>query len=262
MLMRRPVSAFALLFALAGCKADLYSHLIERDAVEMSAILIRAGIDTERVVAKDGTSTLRVEQSELPQAVALLNANRYPKVEFSNLGELFEQKGIVSSPTAERARFIYAMTQELSRTLSDVDGVLTARVHVVLPHNDPLRSADEPAAAAVFIRYDVRVPVDQLVPQIKMLVANSIEGLSYEKVTVVAVPVAAAPGLTPLAKPVASGWSAALSWAPWLAMALLPVGGGAIFLRRGRAAAEDQEPDGTEVSVKRLPASHALRSVS
>jgi type III secretion protein J len=39
------------------------------------------------------------------------------------------------------------------------------------------------------VRYDSRSHVDQLVPQIKMLVANSVEGLSYDKVSVVLVPV-------------------------------------------------------------------------
>ena len=231
----RRACVLVLLALLAGCKADLYSHLGERDAVEMVAVLARGGIDADRVVAKDGTSTLRVDKARLPEAVSLLEANRYPRNEFSNLGEVFEQKGIVSSPIAERARFIYAMSQEISRTLSDIDGVLTARVHIVLPHNDPLRDGDEPAAAAVFVRYDARAGIDQLVPQIKMLVANSIEGLSYDKVSVVALPVALPPP-GPVAPAEAGSAGGVLSWAPWLAVLLIPAAGGTVLAWRRREA--------------------------
>ncbi len=66
--------------------------------------------------------------------------------------------------------------------------MLSARIHVVLPKNDLLKQDSTPSSASVFIRYDQAVPVRALLPQIKMLVANSIEGLNYEKVSVVFVP--------------------------------------------------------------------------
>jgi type III secretion protein J len=41
----------------------------------------------------------------------------------------------------------------------------------------------------VFIRHHQDAPIDRLAPQIKMLVANGIEGLVYDKVSVAMVPV-------------------------------------------------------------------------
>jgi type III secretion protein J len=84
---------------------------------------------------------------------------------------------------------IFALSQELSRTVSDIDGVLTARVLLVLPENDPLREKAVPSSASVFIRYRADMPIEHLVPQIKMLVANGVAGLSYDKVSVILVPV-------------------------------------------------------------------------
>lgn len=247
----------ALLLLLSACKADLYSRLGEREATEMMAILMRHGIDAVRATAKDGTSTLQVERSRIPDAVALMKANQFPRSDYANMGAIFEQKGIVSSPIAERARLIYALSQELSRTLSDIDGVLTARVHVVLPRNDPLRNEHGPASAAVFIRHDVRHPMSDLLPQIKMLVAGSIEGLSYSKVTVILMPVEAAenPFSVPsLAAPRDAGMVAAAgAWAPWVGL-LLPLGGGAGYLlwrRRGRRP----EPAPTRPALVSAPAS-------
>ena len=84
---------------------------------------------------------------------------------------------------------IFALSQELSRTVSEIDGVLSARVHLVLPENDPLRQQLVPSSASVFIRHRSNTPVGNLVPQVKMLVANGVAGLSYDKVSVVLVPV-------------------------------------------------------------------------
>ncbi|NRP75555.1 Nodulation protein NolT [Ensifer psoraleae] len=178
-----------LLFALSGCKADLYTQLQEREANEMLALLIDNGVDAVRVAAKDGTSTIQVDEKLLALSINLLNAKGLPRQSFKNLGEIFSGSGLIASPTEERARYVYALSEELSRTISDIDGVLSVRVHVVLPNNDLLRSGGTPSSSSVFIRHDAKANLPVLLPKIKMLVADSIEGLSYEKVEVVLVPV-------------------------------------------------------------------------
>lgn len=175
---------------LAGCKSDLYTKLQEREANEMLALLLNYGIDAGRIAAKDGTSTIQVEEKQLAVAIDLLKAEGFPRQNFKNLGEVFKGSGLIASPTEERARYVYALSEELSRTISDIDGVLSARIHVVLPKNDLLRQDTTPSSASVFIRHDSQAQLNALLPQIKMLVANSIEGLSYDKVAVVFVPVA------------------------------------------------------------------------
>ncbi len=105
------------------------------------------------------------------------------------MGQVFKKDGLVSSPMQERAQMIFALSQELSRTVSEIDGVMSARVHLVLPENDPLRQQLVPSSASVFIRHRSDMSVGNLVPQVKMLVANGVAGLSYDKVSVVLVPV-------------------------------------------------------------------------
>ena len=82
---------------------------------------------------------------------------------------------------------IYALSEELSHTVSQVDGVLSARVHVVLPDNDLLKRNVTPSSASVFIRYEPGLDINPLIPQIKTLVANGISGLTYQNVSVVPV---------------------------------------------------------------------------
>ncbi len=173
---------------LAGCQADLYTKLTETEANEIVAVLVRKGIPASRTAAKDGTSTVHVEEGSFADAVALLNSAGLPHPKFATMGDVFADTKLVSSPVEERARFIYALSQELSRTLSEIDGVITARVHLVLPKNDPLREDAKPSSASIFIKHDRNAAVTSLLPQIKTFVTNSIEGLTYEKVSVVFVP--------------------------------------------------------------------------
>ncbi|MCK1269746.1 type III secretion protein J [Bradyrhizobium sp. GM2.2] len=183
------VALLPLLLALVGCKADLYTKVQEREANEMLAVLLKNGVDALRVAAKDGTITIQVEQTQIASAIDLLNGEGLPRHAFKSLGEVFSAAGLIASPIEERARYVYALSEELSRTISDIDGVLSARVHVVLPKNDLLRRDTTPSSASVFIRHDSRANLSILLPQIKMLVANSIEGLTYDKVAVVFVSV-------------------------------------------------------------------------
>ncbi|MEM8797501.1 MAG: type III secretion inner membrane ring lipoprotein SctJ [Pseudomonadota bacterium] len=169
----------------SACKENLYTGLSEREANEMLAILMSQGIEAGRTVEKDETNTILVEKSAIPKAVDVLNKAGYPKQQFTNMGEVFQGNGFILSPTEERARFIFAMSEELSRTISDIDGVLTARIHVVLPRNNPLKRDTTPSSASVFIRHSSKADLDGLLPKIKMLVASSIEGLTYDKVSVV-----------------------------------------------------------------------------
>jgi type III secretion protein J len=173
---------------LSACEVDLYTNLDQRQANEMVAILLQHGIQAERANGKNGRTSVTVEESHFAEAVNILNASGLPKQEFATLGDVFKKDGLISSPVQERAQMIFALSQELSRTVSDIDGVVSARVHLVLPENDPLRQQLLPSSASVFIRHRPDMQIGELVPQVKMLVANGVAGLSYDKVSVVLVP--------------------------------------------------------------------------
>lgn len=186
--LRRFASVLLLLLALAGCgKVEMFSSLPEREANDILAALLRAGIPAEKVAGKQGAVAVHVARDRLPDAVETLNRAGLPRERFASMGELFRREGLISSPSEERVRYIFGVTQELSRTLTTIDGVLTARVHVVLPNNDPLANGARPSSAAVMIRHLVGSPIESSVPQVKELVVNSIEGLSYDRVSVVLV---------------------------------------------------------------------------
>ena len=227
---------------LAACKVQLYSGLTQRDANEMLAVLLRAGIDAETVVGKEDMS-VRVEQSQMDRAIELLNARGLPKPKSATLGEVFKQEGLISSPLEQRARFIYAMSEELSRTLGNLDGVISARVHIVIPERRPNEATSAAPSAAIFIKYQDDYDLNANVPQIKQLVANSIESLSYDKVSVVLFPSATRADLAVRPKPVEDfDRKSVIVLAGGGALVLVALIGVIVFLvlgRRRRAAAED-----------------------
>ena len=181
----RIMSLLALCLILAGCKVELYSGLTEKEGNEMLAILLDSNIVSEKLIDKDKMVTLMVDNNDVSRSIKLLRSYGYPKEKYSSIGDIFPKDGLISSPTEERARYTYSMSQELSSTISMIDGVISARVHVVLPQEqESLTDVNYPSSASVFIKYTPELELAGFIPKVKTLVANSIEGLSLEKISV------------------------------------------------------------------------------
>ncbi|MGK6308619.1 type III secretion system inner membrane ring lipoprotein SctJ [Variovorax sp. DT-64] len=176
-------AALVLLFALAGCKVALYSNLNEQEANEIVAALSAEGIDAAKSRLEGSNWQVEVEEARMGSALELLRAQGLPAERYATMGEVFQKQGLVSTPSEERMRYIYAVSQELSQTLRNVDGVVAARVHVVIPANDPLGDKIRPSSAAVFIKHRPDVDIRLLAPAVKDMVAHSIEGLAHDQVS-------------------------------------------------------------------------------
>jgi len=179
----RRLAAAALLAALAGCKTGLYSGLTEPEANEIVAALEDGNIEAHKERLEGNEWQVQVEEDRVGPALDLLRAQGLPHERFASMGDMFQKQGLVSTPSEERMRYIYAVSQELSQTLRSIDGVVSARVHVVIPQNDPLSDKIKPSSAAVFIKHRPDVDLRLLTPAVKDLVAHSIEGLTPEQVS-------------------------------------------------------------------------------
>jgi type III secretion protein J len=176
--------------ALSGCGArvELFAAANEGEANEMLSVLLDAEIPASKAVTKAGIA-ISVPQQDVAGALDLLRERGLPRERFDGMGGVFRKEGMISSPLEERARYIFALSQELSRTLSQMDGVVVARVHVVLPERGALgASVGTPASAAVFIKHRPQYSLDTLRPQIRALVTHAIPGLSDAQVSVALVP--------------------------------------------------------------------------
>ena len=179
------LAAAALL--LAGCNmTELYSQLDEQEGNEMLALLLQHDISSRKRAAKDNMVSLEVNSHKIPEAMELLRKNGYPRDKFSTFKDLFNSDKLIATPYEDRTRYTYGLSQELADTLSRVDGVMTARVHLVLPAEDDDEVAT--ASAAVFIKHNPSYDMDEHIPKIKSVVASGIESIDYEAVNVALFP--------------------------------------------------------------------------
>jgi type III secretion protein J len=202
---RLAIVTVALLVGGGGCSTNVLAGIDERGANEAARALERAGIGAEKVPDEGGgaqgataTYTLRVSRGDGARSLDLLRALGLPHEKRRGFAETYGQPSLIPTPSEERARYIDALAGELERTLEAVDGVVSARVHLVLEDNDPLvqPSADgkprASARAAVLLATGAgRTPLAR--EDVQKLVAGSVAGLDVGAVAVVFTTAPAAP---------------------------------------------------------------------
>lgn len=185
----RMILLLSLVFMLAGCKVNVFTGLTEGQANEMLTLLLKRGMDVEKVAAGKEGFTIVVEETQLVQTLQILKENSLPREGFKSLGDVFQGQSMISSASEEQARMAFALSQELSNTFSRIDGVLTARVHVVLGVNDTVNNIVIEPSASVFLRHTPDSPVVNLQPNIREVASKAVAGLAYDKVSIMLVPV-------------------------------------------------------------------------
>ena len=241
----------ALAFMLAGCKETVYTKASEQSANEVLSALLEAGVDAEKVAADEKSFDIEVGSRDLARALAVMRTHGLPHARTETLGELFKKDGLVSTPAEERVRYIYGVSQELEKTLQQIDGVVQGRVHIVIPANDPLSDVKKPSSASVFVKY--RPPADPatLGPLVRSLVVRGIEGLDAEHVSVAFVAGEPSAAAQPVTLVHWLGMKVAAEAVPWLWLMFgLPVACLAawLLLRRGpwRLGARDGRREGQQ----------------
>jgi type III secretion protein J len=197
--MTRGVGAVTLVFGAAlavtvgACSSNILHGIDERSANEATAALERAGIGAEKLpdegAASGGaaTYTIRVARADGTRAVDLLRALGLPHDRRRGFAETYGQPSLIPTPSEERARYVDALAGEIERTLESADGVVSARVHLVLEEADALAADTKPrnpARAAVLLK--ARPGAAPLAEgDVQKLVAGSVAGLQPTAVSVV-----------------------------------------------------------------------------
>ncbi len=183
------VFCFVLLL-LTACKVEVYRGLDEMQANAMLAALLKHGISASKQDTGKTGYTIFVDKSKLAESLELLRERGFPKEQYKSIGTIFTGEGMVASASEEQARLSYALSQELSDTISRVNGVLSSRVHIALASLDQdMEEKRTPASAAVFLLHRPGSLVINLESKVRELVAMSVPELTPEQVSVVFVPV-------------------------------------------------------------------------
>jgi len=233
---RRRRLALGLLCVTSACGEEVLLHrLDEGQANQVLVALGDAGVSAKKARARDGgdeaTFDVSVRPAEAPRARGVLTARDLPRSRSPGFSELFGSAGLVPSPLEEHARFLHALSGELSRTVEALDGVVTARVHLALPVSDPLRpEARRTPRASVLLKCapGARGRLEEQAEGLRRIVAGAAEGLEPAAVAIVVAESASPPPRPPER-------SASRSWLAGSALALaLALGAGAFSLGRRR----------------------------
>lgn len=232
---------FLALLVLAGCtRTELLQALDERQANEVVSVLLRHNIDAQkRLQGKDGF-VVRVASNDLADAIDLIAQQQLPSQPRTQISAQFPSDAMVSTPLGERARLLSAIEQRLEETLATLDGVQSARVHVSYdagPVASSLQQRTPPAMHVAAVLAHVQGADEEvLLQRVKRLLRNAFVDVSYDNVSVLLTPAAAARALS-----VTGASTLGATWQRWLGpvvlLALLGGLGWALIRRAGAARA-------------------------
>jgi flagellar M-ring protein FliF len=173
---------FALLFWLNKTEYKvLYSHLYQEDAASVVNFLQKEKIPYK--ITDSGTTILIPESHVYETRLKLAGEGT---LHGQGIGfELFDENKIGQTNFVQNINYQRALQGELSRTISELPEVESARVHLVLPGKSLFVEEQAPPSAAIMLKLaGGRTLTPQQVQAIVNLTATSVEGLDTEHITV------------------------------------------------------------------------------
>ncbi len=160
----------------------MYTGLAPEDAGEIAAELATMKVPYR---LDHGGTAISVAEDKVPEVRIALAQRGIPKG--GGVGfEVFDKQSFGATSFVEQMNYRRALQGELQRSISSLDAVEAARVHLALRERSLYRQDDEPPTASVLLK--LRRGRTLSAPEVRgivHLVASSIEGLSPERVTVV-----------------------------------------------------------------------------
>ena len=158
----------------------LYGKLDDAEAGKVVAAL-----DDAKVPYRAGRGSIYVPTDKVHALRMQLAAKGIPKGDGVGF-EIFDKPNFGISDFIQRANYLRAVQGELARTIGQLDEVEAARVMIVMPENRLLVDNQRKPTASVFVHVRGTVELSgSAVNSIRFLVANSVEGLQPNSVTVV-----------------------------------------------------------------------------
>jgi flagellar M-ring protein FliF len=161
--------------------APLFSNLAASDAASITSKLTTDHVSYRLT---DGGATVEVPVSQLYAERIKLAAAGLPSSSQSGYS-LLDKQGITTSEFTQQVDYQRALEGELAKTITAIDGISAASVHLVIPQQDVFADSTSQASAAVLVSMTPGTSLNATqVQAIVHLVASSVEGLAPDNVTV------------------------------------------------------------------------------
>ncbi len=158
----------------------LFSNIQDQDTS-----LIIQKLKDMKVPYKLVGNTIKVPENKVNELRITLASQGLPRG--AGIGfEIFDKSKIGTTEFVEQINYIRALEGELSRTISSINEVKSAKVHLVLPKKSVFLEEREAAKASIILNVlPGMVLSNSVIGAITHLVASSVEGLEPQNITVV-----------------------------------------------------------------------------
>ena len=159
----------------------LYKNLESSEAGEIVDYLAENKIPYE--ISEGGTAIL-IPSGKLQQVRLELASAGLPKSGIVGY-EIFDQTNLGMTDFLQKVNYRRALEGELSKTISRLDEIKSARIHLVIPEPRLFKEDKENPSASIVLYLNQRKPLsDRQIEGIMYLVASSVEGLTTDNITV------------------------------------------------------------------------------
>jgi len=162
--------------------AYLYTELSTEDAAQIVEKLKTAQVPYQ---IENGGTAIQVPEEKIPGLRLELAAGGLPRG--GSVGfEIFDRSRIGATEFEQQINLRRALEGELARSVMSIDGVKSARVHLVLPEHRLFAAREESASASVVVKLTNSANFGRReVAAVVHLVSMSVPGLNKDRVSVV-----------------------------------------------------------------------------
>jgi flagellar M-ring protein FliF len=161
----------------------LFANMAPKEASEVVSVL--QSMNTQYKLDPN-TGVVLVPASEVQALRMRLAAEGFPRSNSQGMEMLNQDQGFGTSQFIERARYQRALEEELSRSISELVNVRSARVHLAIPKQSVFVRDKKPAKASVVVNlFAGRQLVEGQVAAITHMVSSSVPEMTNADVTIV-----------------------------------------------------------------------------
>ncbi len=159
----------------------LYADLPDTELAQVADSLKQSNIKY-----KIRAGGIMVAANDIEKARMQLAAQGLPNIRTEGFDILSEDQSFGTSQFIQSARYQHALEEELSRSISALRNVKSARVHLALPKESVfVRNRKKASASIIANLYSGHRMTDEQISAITYMVASSVPNLQVEEVTVV-----------------------------------------------------------------------------
>jgi flagellar M-ring protein FliF len=160
----------------------LYGELSPASSAEIIGALESSGVS----YTVNGAGIVSVPTNKVSQLRLQLAAEGLPKSDGSGFDMLYDEPRMGVSSFMEKARYDHALEEELAKSVTSLDSVRSAVVHLALPKQSAfVRKKNKPAASVLVNLYAGRKLTERQLAGVVHMIAYSVPGLEADQVSVV-----------------------------------------------------------------------------